>query len=201
MKVEFWDVVAAQLATQLAEVRRMSKLVERPVYQRRATDGCEPCPSARLRQGNDPFELCGFRIESVPGAGESFETLDHDSFPIGDVSDEYFQDLRCALAATIKDRSRDIHATATAIKLMNQPRPHQIADVWNGPIVAELDELVVPQTVNTAPRGRGLAGENLNDAAQRAGIGSKPVFVFINRGNPLQDLLGIVPLEFIAGWG
>src|SRR6266581_9314256 len=81
---------------------------------------------------------------------------------------------------------------------MHQPRSDQIADVRDGPVVTQLNKLVIPQAVDAAPGDCRLPGQDLHKRTQHVGPCREPVLVLVNRRDPVPDLLDVVALELIA---
>src|SRR5215813_7627867 len=177
MEVEFRNVVAPEVSTQLTEVGCMGHLVEGPVDQRSSADRGELGPSARRRLGSESLQTCRLRVEPMARTGQPPETLNDGSFPTGDIADEDFENERSSFAAPIEDRARNVCAASSSIEFVYEPSSHEVADIRNSPVVAKLDELVFPQPIDTAARDGGLLSKNLDDAAQYVGIFRKSVFI------------------------
>ena len=132
-------------------------------------------------------------------SSEPLEAFNNDSLPSGDVVDKDFENERRSLATALENRFRDVNAPASPVELMYESCSDEIADVWDCPVVAEFDELVIPQPVDAASRIRRLPGNDFDNAAQNVGIRGKPVFVFVDSRDPFPDFFCVVLFEFING--
>ncbi|TMQ06585.1 MAG: hypothetical protein E6J91_37570 [Deltaproteobacteria bacterium] len=139
------------------------------------------------------------RIEMVAHAAEEAEALDDLALPAGDVGDQLLEHPRRALAPPVVDRLGDIDAAAALVERRHHAGRDQIADVRDRPVVAEIDERVVPQPIVAAPQRRGLLRDQLDERAHRAGPLGDTVLVPVDRGQHLPELLLVVALVAIVG--
>src|SRR5205823_2857185 len=117
---------------------------ERRIRQLSAMNAAQVGPAARHRAGEGPRKRLRIRVETVPGTAQPPELFDQLALPAGDVRDEFFENARSACATPVIDRLGHIHSAAAEIQSGYQTGCHEFADIRNGPLRAQVDELIVP---------------------------------------------------------
>ena len=183
------DAVAPMDAPVLAHVGGVVIFTEGTACEFGGAGAAQIRPAARHRSRALACKRAGLRIEPVPGAPEPPKVLDDGAVPAGDVADEFFEDPQRALAAAVVDRLGYVYAAAACVEYRDQPGADEVGQVRHGPVVAELDELIVPQAVVASPHNGCLPGQDLHERAQDVRVVREAIFVAIDAGDHLPQLL------------
>ncbi len=150
------------------------------------------------RRFGEPAGRRRARIEAVGVAEEMPELLDDRALPAGEVGGQTLEHAERAGAAPVVDGVGDVDAPAALVERRHHPGAEQVADVRHRPVVAEVDELVVPEAVAAPPHDRRLLGEDRDQPAQHATALVQPVGVAVDRRDQLPQLLQVVLLQLIV---
>lgn len=127
------------------------------------------------------------------------ELLDHRALPTRQVCGQTFEHGERAGAPSVVQRVGHVDPPSTSVECGHHPGRQQVADVRHGPVVGEVDELVVPQAVGTAPLDRSLLREHADQPAQDAtALAFDAVGVAVDRWDQFPQLLEVVLLESIV---
>ena len=196
VEVELAHAEAPVAPAQQPRVERVKILVERPVAEFRAGRAAEVGRPAGERPREEAAGARA-RVEPMVRPRQPPEAFDEHHVPARHGAHKRVEQIGCPAPAAELDGVRHVHPPRPSVLDRDGPRADEVADVGHGPVVGHLDVLVFPKAVNRAAAARGLGSDQLDDAAQDAGIRGQPVLVAVDLRHELPQLCGVVALEAV----